>query len=245
MYDSIELMDSDAGLYIVKKDNKYGVIDLRGNIKIYIENDEIGVDISKFSQNNIKNKYILAGNLIPVRKDKLWALYDKNGNQLVDFKYDSFGYIASSSKDALNLLVIPDYEVLVACKDKKYTLLNSVGEELFAAPVADDIYMTISGGETHYYITANNGTMDAEVYLDRIGVTTKSSNNQNNTTSNSSSNSSNNLTNDNNVSNNNPTNNQNTTEGNINNNIQGQNNQSNGEDTTYNQENSNNGELLQ
>ena len=245
MYDSIELMDSDAGLYIVKKDNKYGVIDLRGNIKIYIENDEIGVDISKFSQNNIKNKYILAGNLIPVRKDKLWALYDKSGNQLVDFKYDSFGYIASSSKDALNLLVIPDYEVLVACKDKKYTLLNSVGEELFAAPVADDIYMTISGGETHYYITANNGTMDAEVYLDRIGVTTKSSNNQNNTTSNSSSNSSINLTNDNNVSNNNPTNNQNTTEGNINNNIQGQNNQSNGEDTTYNQENSNNGELLQ
>lgn len=237
MYDSIELMDSDAGLYIAEKDDKYGVLDLRGNVKIYIENDEVGMDISKFTQNNIKNKYILAGNLIPVRKDKLWALYDKNGNQLVDFKYDSFGYIASSNKDALNLLVIPDYEVLVACKDKKYTLLNSVGEELFAAPVADDIYMTISGGERHYYITANNGTMDAEVYLDRIGVTTKSSNNnQNNTT--------NNGANSNNTSNtsNNTNNNQNTQNSEQNNNNgQDQNNQSNSGEATNNQETNNGG----
>ncbi len=170
MYDSISLMDSDVGLYVASNNGKYGAIDLRGNVKIYIENDEIGMDISPFSQNDIKNKYILAGNLIPVRKGELWGLYDINGNQVVDFTYDSFGYIAKSNKDALNLLVIPDYEVLVACKDEKYTLLNSMGQELFGAPVADDIYMTISGGQKHYYIAANNQTMDAEVYLNNIGV---------------------------------------------------------------------------
>lgn len=172
IYDSIELMDSDAGLYLVKKDDKYGIIDSKGNIKIPIENDEIGVDISKFSQNNIKNKYILADNLIPVRKDKYWALYDKNGNQLTEYKYDSLGYIASNNKEAMNLLVIPDYNVLVACKDKKYTLVNSSGQELFGGIIADDIYMTISGGETHYYIIANNKQYDAEKYLDSIGVKT-------------------------------------------------------------------------
>lgn len=185
MYDSIELMDADAGLYVAKKDNKYGVLDLKGNIKIYIENDEIGMDISKFEQNNIKSKYILAENLIPVRKDNAWGLYDKNGNQVVDFQYDNFGYVASSTKDAFNLLVISDYNVIVACKNKKYTLLSSVGEELFAAPVADDIYMTISGGEKHYYIVANNGKMDAEEYLDKIGVT--ANNTSNNTSINSTS----------------------------------------------------------
>ncbi len=48
-------MDSASGLYLVqKKDKKYGVIDIRGNTKIYIENDEIGLDISPFEQNNIK-----------------------------------------------------------------------------------------------------------------------------------------------------------------------------------------------
>ena len=182
MYDSIQLMDSDAGLYVASNNNKYGVIDLRGNIKIYIENDEVGMDITPFSQNNIKNKYILAGNLIPVKKGDLWGLYDISGKQLVDFEYDSFGYIAKTNRDALNLLVIPDYEVLVACKDEKYILLNSIGEKLFNAPIADDIYMTISGGQTHYYITVNNQTMDAEQYLDNIGVRKQSEggNNTNN-----------------------------------------------------------------
>ena len=170
IYDQIELMDADAGLYLVQKDNKYGVMDFKGNIRIYIENDEIGVDAGKFEENGIKNKYILAGNLIPVRKDEKWGLYDKSGKQLVDFKYDSLGYIASNNKDAINLLVIPDYNVLVACEDSKYTLINSSGEELFAAPVADDIYMTISGGKKYYYIAANNSKMDATEYLKKIGI---------------------------------------------------------------------------
>lgn len=165
IYDSIELMDQDAGLYLVKKDDKYGVLDLNGNIKIHIENNEIGIDISKFQKNNLKHKYLLVNNLIPVRQDKLWGLYDKNGNQVVEFKYDNFGYIASSNKNALNLLVIQDYNVLVACKDKKYTLLNQSGEELFNT-IADGIYMTISGGEKHYHISVNGKVLDAIGYLE-------------------------------------------------------------------------------
>ncbi len=176
MYDSIELMDSDSGLYVVKKDDKYGVIDVRGNIKIYIENDEIGMDVSKFSQNNIKNKYIFAENLIPVRNDKYWGLYDTKGNQVVEYKYDSLGYVASNNKDAINLLVIPNYNVLVACKDQKYTLINSSGSELFAI-VADDIYMTISGGEKHYYITINDNRIDAEEWMDLNGIRASSQSN--------------------------------------------------------------------
>ena len=215
IYDDIELMDSDEGLYVASNNGKYGVIDTRGNIKIYIENDEVGMDISPFSENNIKNKYILAGNLIPVRKGELWGLFDLSGRQVVDFTYDGFGYIARSNKDAKNLLVIPDYEVLVACKDEKYTLLNSVGRELFGAPVADDIYMIISGGQTHYYITANNQTMDAEVYLDNIGVRKQSeggnvSSNTNNNNSNQTSNNTNNVNNTNTTNSNND---QNTTNG--------------------------------
>ena len=215
MYDDIELMDSDEGLYVASNNGKYGVIDTRGNIKIYIENDEVGMDISPFSENNIKNKYILAGNLIPVRKGELWGLFDLSGRQVVDFTYDRFGYIAKSNKDAKNLLVIPDYEVLVACKDEKYTLLNSVGQELFGAPVADDIYMVISGGQTHYYITANNQTMDAEVYLDNIGVRKQSEggNVSSNTNNNNSNQTSNNTNNVNNTNTTNTNNDQNTTNG--------------------------------
>lgn len=196
IYDSIALMDSDAGLYVASRDKKYGVIDTNGVIKIYIENDQIGIDTSKFTENNIKSKYLLVDNLIPVKKGDYWGLFDKNGNQVVEFKYDSLGYIASNNRDAYNLLVIPDYNVIVACLEEKYTLLNASGQELFAT-IADDIYMTISGGEKHYYISVNNESIDAEEYLDSVGVKkqstdTTSSNNNNTNTSNNTTNTQNN-----------------------------------------------------
>ena len=196
MYDSIELMDQKLGLYLAKKDGKYGVLDKAGNIKIHIENDEIGVDISNFAQNNIKNKYILVDNLIPARKDKYWGLYDVNGKLVVDYKYDQIGYIASNNKNALNLLEIPDYNVFVACKDNKYTLVNASGQELFTT-VADDIYMTISGGEKSYYISVNDNQIDAEKYLDDMGINTKntSTNSNTNTTQNSNNSAGNNVNN--------------------------------------------------
>lgn len=194
IYNSITLMDSDAGLYVASRDNRYGVIDTNGVIKIYIENDQIGIDTSRFTQNNIKSKYLLADNLIPVKKGDYWGLFDTNGNQVVDFEYDSFGYIASNSRDAYSLLVIPDYNVIVAGRDDKYTLLNSSGEMLFGL-VADDIYMTISGGEKHYYISVNDNIIDAEEYLESRGIKNQNSSSSSNTSSNSNTTNSNNTSN--------------------------------------------------
>lgn len=173
LYDSIELMDSDSNLYVVRKDNKYGVIDIKGKTKIYIEYDQIGIDISDFSNNNIKSKYLLADNLIPVKKDNLWGFFNKSGKQVVDFKYDQIGYIASNNKEAINLLLIPEYNVIVVGKNKKYTLLNSAGEQLY--PIRfDDIYMTVTSGTTNYYMIYNDEKIDAREELDKIGISTNS-----------------------------------------------------------------------
>ena len=181
-YDDIKLMDYDAGLYLVERDNKYGVIDLNGNTKIYAENDEIGIDISQFAENDLKTGYILVDNLIPVKKGEKWGLFDKNGNQVVEFEYDSFGYIANDNREAVNLLVIPSYNVIVACIDDRYTLLNSSGKQPFGAFV-DDIYMTINGGEKSYKMIANDREYDVEEYLDRLGVRSTSNSESSNSTS--------------------------------------------------------------
>lgn len=173
LYDSLELIDSDSGLYLAKKDNKYGVIDSKGSIKVYIEYDQIGIDISKFEKNNIKNAYLLDNGMIPAKKDKYWGAFDKNGNLVLDFVYDSFGYIASSNKDAINLLLIPDYNILVACQDKKYALINSAGE-VKVDPILDDVYMTINSGKKYYYMNVNNQTLNVEDWLDSVGVKPKS-----------------------------------------------------------------------
>lgn len=180
LYDSLELVDRDAALYIAERDNKYGVIDSKGNIKIYIEYDEIGIDISKFEKNNIKNKYLLDNGMIPARKDKLWGAFDKNGNQVLDFAYDKLGYIASANKDAINLLLIPDYNVLVAHKyDSKYLLIDSDGKEL-CFPVLDDVYMTISGGKEYYYMNYyGNEGVNVEDFFDTISFKPSSSSKNN------------------------------------------------------------------
>lgn len=180
IYDNLQLIDSDLGLYLANRNNKYGVIDEKGNVKIYIEYDEIGIDNTKFAQNGIKNKYLLVDNLIPVKKGELWGLFDKNGNKVAEPEYDGFGYVATSNKDAINLLVIPNYNVIVARKDKKYTLIDATGEVLFL-PVFDDVYMTISAGEKHYYINYNDNLhIDAEDLLDqRKGFTSKQNDEEN------------------------------------------------------------------
>lgn len=179
LYDSLELIDNDLGLYLAKRDNKYGIIDSNGNIKIHIEYDEIGIDNTKFEKNDIKSKYILADNLIPVRKDKSWGLFNKSGQQVVDFEFDSFGYIATTNKDAINLLVVPDYNVLIASKNGKYALINSSGRKL-CAPVIDDVYMTISSGNKHYYMNWNNQIHNVEDILDGMGISVNNSSNSNN-----------------------------------------------------------------
>lgn len=171
-YDEINVIDSDSELYIVKKDNRYGVMDFKGNTKIYIENDQIGVDLTQFAQNNIKNKYLLAENLIPVRREKYWGLFNKEGEQIVEFKYDSLGCVAKT-RDGISLLVIPDYNVLVAEKDGKYTLVGTDGKELFDT-IADSIYIEVSAGEKYYYIEANGNKINAIEFLEQKGIKTKS-----------------------------------------------------------------------
>lgn len=167
LYDSLELIDSDSGLYLAKKDNKYGVIDSKGNIKIYIEYDKIGVDNTKFEQNNIKNKYVLDNGMIPVQKGDKWGAFDKSGNQVLGFEYDSFGYIASNNRDAINLLIIPSYNMLIACQNNKYALINSSGKTI-VQPIIDDVYMTINSGKKYYYMNVNNKIINVEEWLDDV-----------------------------------------------------------------------------
>ena len=183
LYDSLELVDSDSGLYIAKRDNKYGVIDSKGNIKVYIEYDEIGIDNSKFEQNNIKNKYLLDNGMIPARKDKYWGAFDKHGKVILNFEYDSFGYIASSNKDAINLLLIPNYNMMVVCQNKKYALVNSAGK-IIIQPILDDVYMTINSGKKYYYMNFNDKKINIEEFLDQQGPNSNKNNDENSTTTN-------------------------------------------------------------
>lgn len=58
-YEDISLLDDENQLYLVKKEEEYGVVNRTGKRIIYAENDEIGLDVSKFDLIEIENNKLL------------------------------------------------------------------------------------------------------------------------------------------------------------------------------------------
>ena len=172
-YTGLELIDGEAGLYLAQNEDKYGVIDSKDNKKIFIEYDSIGIDANDFEKNNIKNNYLLANNFILVQKGENWAVFNKNGKQLTDFKYDGFGYQPKTNKDIYSLLLIPEYNVLVANKNQKYILIDETGQELFKGVSFDDVYMTITAEKISYKLNYNDKTYDIIKQLEKQNVNAK------------------------------------------------------------------------
>ncbi len=174
-YEEVKILDEDLGLYVVKQNEKYGVLNQNGNIVVYIENDEIGIDTSLYKDANIKNKYLLFENCIPVKKGEKWGIYNKNGKLILPIEYDSIGCVVgtATTKSAGNVVTIDDYEGIVIGKDKYYGIINSTGTTLIPCAL-DTIYSITSSGKTTYKIEGvQNGaaySYDLEKYFDAVNI---------------------------------------------------------------------------
>lgn len=207
-YDEIKQIDKDLNLYLVKNNKKQGVVNKNGNIVIHLEYDQIGVDITKFKDDEIKNQYLLFNKCIPVQRDKKWGLFDVNGKQIIPVVYDEIGCITNSQSNSL--LIVPKYEGIVVGKDKKYGLIDSQGRELVPC-ILDSIYSITEGGENYYYMSQGETKFDVIDYIDTYVIKTEQNNNtntQNNEISNETTTENNNTTPTNQISNSPANNNQ-------------------------------------
>lgn len=170
-YDEIKQIDKDLNLYLVKSNNKYGVINQNGNIVIYLEYDKIGIDTAQFTSNEIKNQYLLFDNCIAVQRDKKWGFFDKTGKLIAPIEYDSIGCVlgTQTSKTSNNLLIIPEYEAIVVGKDKKYGVVNSLGETYIKC-VLDSLYSITTSGQDTYYMVQNDKTYEVIDYFEQKGI---------------------------------------------------------------------------
>lgn len=198
-YDSLTLIDKEHNLYLANKSGKYGVIDAseEGKVIVHMEYEKIGVDIKNFKDTGIKNGYIIADNLIPVMIESKWGFYNIKGDKISELEYDQIGYTGSQSSNSYNLLLIPNYNVVVVGVDRKFTLIDVTGKELFNR-VVDKMYMQIANGVTTYYMEVNDARHDIVEYLVEKGLkptndtdnksSKKNSNEDNDTTNNTTSN---------------------------------------------------------
>ena len=80
-YDAISEIDKNYELYLVTSNGKQGVVNQNGKIIVYQDYEQIGLD-KNIDDNNVKNRYLLLGNCIPVKANNKWGLIDKDGNQI-------------------------------------------------------------------------------------------------------------------------------------------------------------------
>lgn len=167
-YDNITSMGQDSKLYMVETNGMYGVVDENGKTIVYPEYDKVGIDVSSFSYNGVKNGYILLNELIPVLREDKWGFFNKNGKRISDgFKYQNVG--CSSVKSGNNiypLLEIPDYNVIIVSdEDGKYSFMDKTGNDSLLNFLFDQIYIKTSEGKESYYMTFRGKEYDVLKYL--------------------------------------------------------------------------------
>ena len=169
-YDSIEKFTNQNDIfYVVGNSNRYGLLDVNGNIVIYPEYSGIGMNVSEYTKNGVTNGYVFFDKIIPVSNNNKWALFNINGEKITDFIYDGFG-CQSKTNNTYGVLQIKDYNLIVARQGAKYDLITQNGIGLFKNFILDSVYMSVTSGQTNYYITYGNNNIELFNFLEENGV---------------------------------------------------------------------------
>ncbi len=170
-YDEISEIDKNYGLYLVTSNGKPGVVNQNGKIIVYQDYDQIGLN-KENKDNNVKNRYLLLNNCIPVEQNGKWGLIDKNGNQLTNLDYDAIGCESTvSSPNAVPITVIPDMDGIIVgkyygegnSKVMKYGIINSAGT-MIVATTADSAFAVTLENKTTYYLSIGTQNIDIVDY---------------------------------------------------------------------------------
>lgn len=163
-YDDISILDNKRGLYLVKEGNLYGVVNSQNSIILATNYQQIGVDGNTFEQNALDNQYILLDNLIPVKRNNMWAFYDISGNPVTEFTFTGIGCSSSKVTNSYPLVVIPSLGMIVVEKDKYYNLIDAQGKYKISTFALDSAYIIHDGatGKNTYYMTYNGNTDNIE-----------------------------------------------------------------------------------
>lgn len=172
-YDEISLLDDKNGIYLVKKGKKYGVLNRKGEVVIYVEYDKIGLkDVEKYPAEEIKNGTLLFGTSIPVYKDSKYGLYSVDGKEELAAEYNGFGCNIDEKDDPSkqSVLLIPEsvgIKGIVFGSDNGYGVYDINGSQMVLANVCSKIYSKTKLGETRYYFEYNDVEMDLADYLEQ------------------------------------------------------------------------------
>lgn len=174
-YDNIKLLSAEKNLYIVQNKNKFGVVNTEGKVIIPTEYDQIGLtDVSAFSGQEIKSKYIIADSCIPVKKNEVYGLYDLEGNLIANSRFIELGCEdpskiiseagGSITTEAMPTLIIPLSDEVTgivfgmknAAGSTTYGVITTKGTVVQNAYYTAIYYIQRNGKITYYFNKPSN-----------------------------------------------------------------------------------------
>lgn len=176
IYDDISILDKKAGLYLIKKNELYGIIKSGNVIILRPEYDKIGIDTANIAY-TVDSQYELLNTLIPVCKKGKWGLFNKSGQEVIKIEYDDIGCplttikVKEEQKKVLPLVEIKECNGIVVKKDDKYGLINMIGKKL--VPIAVDGIYAIKNeitDEVTYYMLYKNEELNVLERLRLAGL---------------------------------------------------------------------------
>ena len=153
-YDDIKAMTDEFKQFVVKQNEKYGVVGTDGETIIPIEFEEIGVKEEKFT--DVTCSYMIKEQYVPVKLNGLWGLYNIAGTEIIVPQFQDLGCSIAQSGDSVlyvtNIKGNTTGIVFMYDKDKPlYGVYNADNGEKIAVSVTE-VYKRQEDGDTNYYI---------------------------------------------------------------------------------------------
>lgn len=143
---------------------KYGIINSAQEQILPSEYDEIGIENAElFTNNGIKNKFVILEKYIPVKKDKLWGIIDLDGNIVIKPTYDSLGCTETNASS--NVLIIPELSAFVFKRNAKYGISYFDGK-IEEKNVISRIYIDTINGDNNYIMIKGDKTYPLLKYIE-------------------------------------------------------------------------------
>ncbi len=189
-FDDISVLDqgktTDDRLYMVRKNNKYGVLNRKGDIIIHPEYDFIGLDPRDYSRDatdknildEVTNTKVLFDKIIPVKLSGKYGLYGIDGTEYAPIQYDGLGFAYTSSvvsnmekkpvSGQTGTILIPEslgIKGIVMKRSEGYGIFDAEKGKLIIPTNNSEIYKLLKGGVTTYYMVFNGEASDLEKYI--------------------------------------------------------------------------------
>lgn len=167
-YQLIKQLDEDMDLYMVKQDERYGIIKLAGDDITTIlktEYQQIGIDGDLYP--DMDNKYVINGKYIPIKIDGKWGIVTTEGKILINPQYVGIGCNLGKIGSGDPVIVLPkligntDAIVFLTTSQENtslYSIINVQTGVRIGGHEASEIYSRYDNGQRKYYMKITDST---------------------------------------------------------------------------------------